>query len=207
MKRILTLAAIALAAASPLGAQLADSASLPPIPVVRSYEHWGKIERNYDQDERATTVSLSLPLDDRQRDAFVHRRMTYAGELSAGFVFDGSSMTTYPEVVTLMLKLTRPTEDALLGDRTGGSDIRFTVDGGKPLIVAAPLVSRSGSDIVNGRPRRVEDTYVVVLSLSQFLRLVNGARVSAELHDLKLEFTGGPLEALRDLASRVEVMP
>ena len=208
MKRILNLAVVALAAAaSPLGAQLADSASLPPIPIVRAYEHWGKIERSYDDDEKSTTVSLTLPLDDRQRDAFIHRGTTYAGELSAGFVFDGSTMASYPEVVTLMLKLTRPTDDALRGDRAGGGDIQFTLDGGKTLAVPAPLVSRSGSDIVNGRPRRVEDTYVVILSLPQFLRVVNATRVNADLHDLKLEFTGGPLEALRDLGSRIEVMP
>ena len=48
---------------------------------------------------------------------------------------------------------------------------------------------------------------MVILSLPQFLRVVNATRVNADLHDLKLEFTGGPLEALRDLGSRIEVMP
>ena len=209
MKRILNLAAFALvAAASPLGAQLANSTSLPPIPSVRAYEHWGRIERSYDDDEQATTISLTLPLDnDRQRNAFVRRGTADAGELSAGFVFPGTTMSSYPEVVTMMLKLTRPTDDALRSDREGKGDMEFSIDGTKAFTVAAPLVARSGSDMVNGRPRRVEDTYVIVLSLSQFLRIVNGAKASAELHDLKLEFTGAPLEGLRDLASRIDVGP
>ena len=209
MKRILNLAAVALVvAASPLGAQLANSTSLPPIPSVRAYEHWGRVERSYDDDEQATTVSLTLPLDnDRQRNAFVRRGAAYKGELSAGFVFPGTTMSSYPEIVTIMLKLTRATDDALRSDREGKGDMEFSIDGQKSFTVAAPLVARSGSDVVNGRPRRVEDTWVVVLTLSQFLRVVNGATVSAELHDVKLEFTGGPLEALRDLASRIDVGP
>ena len=44
---------------------------------------------------------------------------------------------------------------------------------------------------------------VIVLTLSQFLKLVDAPTVSAQLHDLRLEWTGGPLEGLRDLASRL----
>lgn len=207
MNRILTLAALTLAVAAPLRAQMAAPTNLPPIPGVRAYEHWGQVERSYDDDEASTSVSLSLSFDARQRDAFVRRGDVTKVEISAGFVHPGHTMTSYPDVVTLMLKVTRPTNVALRSDRAGTNDIAFTIDANKPLVVPAPLVARSGANLENGRPLSVEDTYVIVLSLSQFLQIVDGAKATAQLHDMRLEFTGGPLEGLRDLASRIEVAP
>lgn len=205
MKRILSFAAFALLAAAPLRAQMAAPANLPPIPDVRAYEHWGQIERDYDDDESSTSVSLSLPFDAHQRDAFVRRGNPTRVELSAGFVFPGRTMTRYPDLVTMLLKVTRAADEAVRGDRVGSGDITFTIAGDKPLTVSAPLVSRMAADAQSARSRNVEDTYVVVLSLPQFLRVVDGAKVSAQLRDLKFEFTGGPLEGLRDLASRIDV--
>lgn len=208
MNRILTLAALALlAVAAPLRAQMAAPTNLPPIPGVRDYAHWGQVERSYDDDEASTSVSLTLPFDERQRDAFVRRGEVSKVELSAGFVHPGRTMTAYPDIVTLMLKVTRRTNVALRGDRAGTSDISITIDSDKPLVVPAPLVARTGADTQNGRPLSVEDTYVVVLSLSQFLRIVDGTKATAQLHDMRLELTGGPLEGLRDLASRLELTP
>lgn len=206
MTRTFSFAAIAaLLAAAPLAAQVTASADLPPIPAVRAYSHWGEVERTYDDDENATSTSLTLDFDDTQRGAFVRRGSTRAAQLSAGFVYNGRVMTSYPEVVTILLKLTRPTEVAIRGDRQGSEDINFDLEGTKPLAVPASLVSRSGIELQNGRPRYVQDTYVVVLTLSQFLRIVNATAASAQLHDMKLEFTGGPLEGMRDLASRILV--
>lgn len=208
MNRIQTLAALALlAVAAPLRAQMAAPTNLPPIPGVRDYAHWGEVERSYDDDEASTSVSLTLPFDDRQRDAFVRRGDVSKVELSAGFVHPGRTMAAYPEVVTLMLKVTRPTNVALRGDRAGTNDISITIDSDKPLVVPAPLVARTGADTQNGHPLSVEDTYVVVLSLPQFLRIVDGTKATAQLHDMRLELTGGPLEGLRDLASRIAVTP
>ena len=107
----------------------------------------------------------------------------------------------------MMFKFTRPTDEALKSDRVGTGDIAIYVDGGVPIVVPGPLVSRNGVDITGNHARNVEDTYIVVLSLSQFLRIVNGAQVDAQLHELRMEFTGGPLEAMRDLASRLEITP
>jgi hypothetical protein len=36
---------------------------------------------------------------------------------------------------------------------------------------------------------------------------VNGAQVDAQIHELRMELTGGPLEAMRDLATRLEIAP
>lgn len=220
MTRIHSLAAAALVVvlASPLAGQAVASAGsgttaapaapkLPPIPAVRQFTHWGQVESTYDDSENSTSISLTLPFDDSQRDVFIRRGAVDKVEMSTGFVFDGKVMTAYPEVVTLVLKLTRPTEDALKSDREGSGDIAIHVDGGVPIVVPGPLVSRNGVDIVGNHARRVEDTYIVVLMLPQFLRIVNGAQVDAQLHDLRMEFTGGPLEAMRDLASRLELAP
>ena len=219
MTRIHSLAVAALVVvASPLAGQAVASAGtattaapvavkLPPIPSAREFTHWGHVERTYDDSENSSSVSLTLPFDDSQRDVFIRRGSVDKIELSTGFVYEGKAMTAYPDVVTLMLKLTRSTEEALKSDREGTSDIAFHVDGGVPIVVPGPLVSRNGIDIVGNHARRVEDTYIVLLSLPQFLRIVNGAQVDAQLHDLRMEFTGGPLEAMRDLASRLEIVP
>ena len=219
MTRIHSLAAAALVAfASPLAAQAVasagtattpapEAAKLPPIPAVRQFTHWGHVESTYDDDENSSSVSMTLPFDDTQRDVFLRRGAVDKVELSTGFVFEGKAMTAYPDVITMMIKLTRPTEDALKSDREGSGDIAIHVDGGVPIVVPGPLVSRNGIDIVGNHARRVEDTYIVLLALPQFLRIVNGAQVDAQLHDLRMEFTGGPLEAMRDLASRLELAP
>lgn len=196
-------AALALLAAAPLGAQLAPRADLPPIPAVNAYSHWGQIDRSFDDDEGATSVSLSLPLEDKHLGDFLRRGLASRAELSAGYVFSGRQMTAYPEIVTVLLKFDRPAEAALHTDRQGTNDVTINLAGSKPLVVPAPLVSRSGTDIVGGRPRNVEDTYVIVLTLGQFLRVVNSPTVSAQLHDMRLDLTGGPLEGLKDLASRI----
>lgn len=219
MTRIHSLVAAALVVvASPLAGQAVASASaatpaapvastLPPIPAARQFTHWGQVESTYDDDEKSSSVSLTLPFDDSQRDVFIRRGTVDKVELSTGFVFDGRAMKAYPDVITMMIKLTRPTEEALKSDREGTGDIAIHVDGGVPMVVPGPLVSRNGVDIVGNHARRVEDTYIILLTLPQFLRIVNGAQVDAQLHDLRMEFTGGPLEAMRDLASRLELAP
>ena len=219
MIRIHALATAALVAtAMPLSAQTVASAgtvtattavpaSLPPIPTARQFTHWGQIERAHDDDENSSSISLTLPFDDTQRGVFIRRGAMRAAEMSTGFVYNGTTLKEYPEVVTMVFKFTRPTDVALRSDREGTGDIAIYVDGGVPIVVPGPLVSRNGLDVSGGRARQVEDTYVVVLTLAQFLRVVNGAQVDAQLHDVRMEFTGGPLEAMRDLASRLELAP
>jgi len=219
MTRIQILAAAALVVvAGPLSGQAVATAGpattvasvatpLPPIPAARQFTHWGQVESTYDDSENSSSVALTLPFDDTQRDLFIRRGEVRKVELSTGFVYEGKEMKALPDVVTLMLKLTRPTDVALKSDRVGTGDIAIYIDGGVPIVVPGPLVSRNGIDFMGNRARNVEDTYVVVLSLAQYLRVVNGAQVDAQLHDLRLEFTGGPLEAMRDLASRLVVTP
>ena len=219
MIRIHALATTAfLAVAMPLSAQTVASAgtatattavpaTLPPIPSQRQFTHWGQIERNYDDEENSSSMSLTLPFDETQRSVFIRRGAMRAAEMSTGFVYAGKTLTAYPDVVTMVFKFTRATDVALRSDREGTGDIAIYVDGGVPIVVPGPLVSRNGLDISGGHARQVEDTYVVVLGLSQFLRIVNGAQVDAQLHDVRMEFTGGPLEAMRDLASRLELQP
>jgi len=195
-------------AAAPAAASSAPAASkLPPIPAARQFTHWGEFESSYDEDENSSSVAMNLGFDETQRDVFIRRGSVLRAEMSTGFVFDGRVMKQYPEVVTMMFKFTRPTDEALKSDRVGTGDIAIYVDGGVPIVVPGPLVSRNGVDITGNHARNVEDTYIVVLSLSQFLRIVNGAQVDAQLHELRMEFTGGPLEAMRDLASRLELAP
>jgi hypothetical protein len=219
MTRIHSLAAAALVAvATPLAGQavatttapassVPATGTLPPIPAARQFTHWGDLESSYDEDENSSSVAMTLTFDETQRDVFIRRGSVLKAEMSTGFVFDGRVMTAYPEVVTMMLKFTRPTADALKSDRVGTSDVAIYVDGGVPIVVPAPLVSRNGVDIVGNHAKNVEDTYIVVLSLPQFLRVVNGAQVDAQIHELRMELTGGPLEAMRDLASRLELAP
>jgi hypothetical protein len=219
MTRIHSLAAAALVVlATPLAGQAvattaapASSAPathpLPPIPAARQFTHWGELESSYDEDEKSSSVAMNLHFDDTQRDVFIRRGSVLKVEMSTGFVFDGRAMNAYPDVVTMMLKFTRPTEEALKSDRVGTGDIAIYVDGGVPIVVPGPLVSRNGIDITGNHAKNVEDTYIVILSLPQFLRIVNGAQVDAQIHDLRMEFTGGPLEAMRDLASRLELAP
>lgn len=219
MTRIHSLVAAALVVvATPLAGQAVASAAapaagatatktLPPIPAARQFTHWGDFESSYDDDENSSSVAMNLSFDDTQRDVFIRRGSVLRAEMSTGFVFDGRVMKAYPEVVTMMFKFTRPTDEALKSDRVGTGDIAIYVDGGVPIVVPGPLVSRNGVDITGNRARNVEDTYIVVLSLPQFLRIVNGAQVDAQLHELRMEFTGGPLEAMRDLASRLEIAP
>ena len=219
MTRIRSLAAVALVAvAAPLAAQTVASAgtgaatatvasTLPPIPTARQFTHWGQVESAYDESENSSSVALTLPFDDTQRGVFIRRGVIRTVEMSTGFVYPGKVLTALPDVVTLVLKFTRSTDVALRSDREGSDDMAFHVDGGVPLVVPGPLVSRNGIDISGGRARNVEDTYVVVLSLGQFLKIVNGAQVDAQLHDIRMEFTGGPLEAMRDLASHLDISP
>lgn len=199
--------AVAAAGTATTPAPVATQPKLPPIPAARQFTHWGQIESTYDDDEHSSSVALTLPFDETQRDVFIRRGTVAKAELSTGFVFDGKEMKALPDVMTLVLKFTRPTADALRSDREGTGDIAIYVDGGVPIVVPGPLVSRNALDIVANHARNVEDTYVVVLSLAQYLRIVNGAQVDAQLHDIRMEFTGGPLEAMRELASRLEVVP
>ena len=48
---------------------------------------------------------------------------------------------------------------------------------------------------------------MAVVTLPQFLRIVNAAKVSAAMQGQAFDFTGGPLEGMRDLASRIVVTP
>lgn len=222
MNRMHSLAAAAIVlVAAPLAAQNAPAVTaavtapattaiatkLPPIPEWRQFTHWGQIESSFDDDENSSSVSLTLPFNETQRDVFIRRGDVRAVEMSTGFVFAGREMKALPDVVTLVFKFTRATDVAVRSDREGTADIAITVDNGVPIVVPGPLVSRNGIDVVNNRARNVEDTYVVVLSVAQYLRIVNGAQVDAQLHDVRMEFTGGPLEAMRDLASRLIVTP
>ena len=180
---------------------------LPPIPAWRQFTHWGQIESSYDEDENSSSVSLTLPFNDTQRGVFIRRGDLRTVEMSTGFVFEGREMKALPDVVTLVLKFVRTTDAALKSDREGTGDIAIHVDDGVPIVVPGPLVSHNGLDVFNNRARAVEDTYIVVLSTAQYLRIVNGSQVDAQLHDVRMEFTGGPLEAMRDLASRLVVTP
>ncbi|MFL5560533.1 MAG: hypothetical protein ACJ79K_03575 [Gemmatimonadaceae bacterium] len=200
-----TPAAVTAAVTAPATAAVATK--LPPIPAWRQFTHWGQIDSSFDDDENSSSVSLTLPFNENQRDVFIRRGDVRAVEMSTGFVFAGREMKALPEVVTLVLKFTRATDVAVRSDREGTSDISITVDNGVPIVVPGPLVSRNGIDIANNRARNVEDTYVIILSVAQYLRIVNGAQVDAQLHDVRMEFTGGPLEAMRDLASRLIVAP
>jgi hypothetical protein len=225
MNRMHSLAAAAIViVAAPLAAQTATAPAaapavaaatpttpvatkLPPIPEWRQFTHWGQIESSYDEDENSSSVSLTLPFNETQRDVFIRRGDIGTVEMSTGFVYEGREMKALPDVVTLVLKFTRSTASALKSDREGSDDIAIHVDDGVPIVVPGPLVSRNGLDVFNNRARTVEDTYIVVLSTAQYLRIVNGAQVDAQLHDVRMEFTGGPLEAMRDLASRLVVAP
>lgn len=202
MRQLLVLAVPLLIATKGLVAQAAPSL---PIPAPRDYGHAAKIEKSYADDEKSTSVFLTMPFDEGQRKSFVGRNSKVRDvHLDAGFVHPGWVMTTYPDVVTLVLKVVVPPATAQAAAPL--ASMRFAIDGRDALNVAAPLVNRahvgSGQNV-----RGVEDTYVIVLSLNQFLELVNGRAVTASLDKYELTFTGAPLEGMRDLASRIVPLP
>jgi hypothetical protein len=127
--------------------------------------------------------------------------------MQVGFVFAGKAMMAPPEVATLVIKLTRSAEAALDFDRKTVGDLHLVIDGTEPIVFSAPLVQRNAVNSAHGRIRDVQDTYAVVLSLPQFLRVVNGQKVTARMGEQIFDFTGGPLEAMRDIASRIVVTP
>lgn len=198
-------------AAAPVSATPAAALSntaLPPIPPARQFEHWGQVETSYDDDENSTSISISLDFDAKQRDAFARPgHGVDSVQMQVGFVFPGKVMTTLPEVATLVIKLTRSTETALDFDKRSVGDMHVVIDGTEPVVFSAPLVQRNGVLTKGGRIREVQDTYAVVCTLPQFLRIVNGQKVTARMGDQIFDFTGGPLEGMRDVASRIVVTP
>ena len=219
MRHASPLLAVIVAAAvvsTPLAAQAPGSdapaalptKALPPIPSSRQFEHWGQIEQSFDDEENSTSISITLPFDEKQRDAFARRgHGVNAVEMQMGFVFPGKIMTAPPEVATLVIKVTRPVQIALDFDKSTVGDMHFVIDGKEPLVVSAPLVQRNAVSTVHGKVRDVQDTYAVVFYLPQFLRIVNGEKVTARIGDQIFDFSGGPLEALREVASRIVVTP
>ncbi|HEX2719266.1 MAG TPA: hypothetical protein VHM67_16485 [Gemmatimonadaceae bacterium] len=201
---LLLLLGATLLAATSLAAQ-GGVPSLPPIPDVRPYTHWGTIENSYDDEENSTSIALDLPFGDEDLHRFVRRGRVRHLSFGAGFVYPGKVMTKYPDVVTLILKLTRDPSEALKSDKLP-TELVLMLDGA-PLRVGSTLVARNAISEDRGAMREIEDTYVVVLTLGQFLRIVNAAKVSAALQGQAFEFTGGPLEGMRDLASRIIVTP
>ena len=176
-----------------------------PIPEVRPYVHTGKIEKSFADEEESTSVVLAMTMDAQQVEAFTGRASKIRNaHLDAGFVHPGWVMTGYPDVVTLVLKIVHPAPARQL-TAPPITDIAFIVDGRQALTASAPLVSREKAD-AGRKVRHIEDTYVVVLTLNQFLELVNGEAVTATLEKHQLTFTGAPLEGLRDLASRMAII-
>jgi hypothetical protein len=205
---VAALATTPIAAQGPVSVTPAANRALPPIPAARQFEHWGKVEQNYDDEENSTSISLELAFDNRQRDAFARRGHGVSTvEMQVGFVFAGKVMMARPEVATLVIKLTRSAEAALDFDRKTVGDLHLVIDGTEPIVFSAPLVQRNAVNSAHGRIRDVQDTYAVVLSLPQFLRVVNGQKVTARMGEQIFDFTGGPLEAMRDIASRIAVTP
>jgi hypothetical protein len=205
-----TVVSASLAAQAPASVAPAamSTKALAPIPSARHFEHWGQIEMSYDDEENSTSIALTLPFDEHQRDLFARRgRGVSAVEMQVGFVFAGKMMTTPPEVATLVIKLIRPVQTAIDFDKTTVGDMHFVIDGKEPVVFSAPLVQRNAVNSAHGRVRDVQDTYAVVFTLAQFLRVVNGQKVTARMGDQIFDFTGGPLEAMREVASRIVVTP
>ena len=178
------------------------------VPAPRQFQHWGEVELNYDDEENSTSTSIILPFDNHQRDAFARRgHGVNAVEMQVGFVFAGKTMMAAPDVATLVVKLTRSAQAALEFDRKTMGDLYLVIDGTEPMVFSAPLVQRNAVNTAHGRIRDVQDTYAVVFALPQFLRVVNGQKVTARMGEQIFDFTGGPLEAMRDIASRIVVTP
>lgn len=222
MRHVSALVATAMVAAlstSSLGAQAAapvsatpaaalNSKELPPIPSARQFEHWGQVETSYDDEENSTSISLSLDFNRAQRDAFARPgHGVDSVQMQVGYVFAGKVMTALPEVATLVVKLTRSVETALEFDKRTVGDMHVVIDGTEPMVFSAPLVQRNALSSKGGRVREVQDTYAVVCTLPQFLRMVNGQKVTARMGDQIFDFTGGPLEGMREVASRLVVTP
>jgi hypothetical protein len=203
MRPSLILAFAALLGAAPVAAQ--GTPSLPPIPEPRQFTHWGTIERLYDDEENSTSIALDLPFERKDVGKFVRRGRVRRLSFGAGFVHAGKVMANYPDVVTVVLKMTREPNEALKADKLP-TELALSLDG-TALRLGTTLVARNAISEERGAMREIEDTYVAVLTLPQFLRIVNAAKVNGAMQGQTFEFTGGPLEGMRELASRIIVSP
>lgn len=202
MRRLLAFLAPLVLACRVVAAQATPS---HPIPEARQFAHTGQIDRSYEDEEKSTSVVLAMTLDASELESFAGKDSRIRSvRLDAGFVHTGWVMTGYPDVVTLVLKLVEPQRRTHLTSPPLAS-IAFSVDGRPEMKMPAALVNRA-SVRDDGKERRIEDTYVVVMPLNQFLELVNGSGVTATLEKHRLTFTGAPLEGMRDLASRMTVV-
>lgn len=187
------------------GTAQAQASPALPIPEVKPYVHTGTIDKSYEDEAKSTSVVLAMTLEEGDLDTFTGRSGRISGaHLDAGFVHQGWVMSDYPDVVTLVLKLVH-SQPAKQASAAPMSDLVFALDGRQAMTVSAPLVNRSALSDDRKRPR-IEDTYVAVMTLNQFLALVNGSAVTATLEKHELTFTGSPLEGLRDLASRMSIV-
>lgn len=157
-----------------------------PFPPPRDYEHKRPVSSRYDRFEDKTTVA-------------VETEFSTAIDLRASFSYSGQKLLSPPSAVVLIFtEISSPR----IGVLPGGGFIRnreaiFLIEG--RAVRAAGVYRRGG---VNENGWR-EEYLGIEMPLRTFLELVNARSVSARVAGFEVDFSDEQMEALRDLASRM----
>lgn len=167
----------------------------------RKFKHSGKIITNYDKSKNLTTVYLqpyqAAPI------TVVGKNPGSITAFAAGFKYEGTQSSGNPETIEFVVEITRGDQRV---DRLELADLSATVDGeqinlGKLKTLSSKLldfsVLGSGQSIyteING----------VILTKDALRKLAAGKEVELRTGNIKLKLKDSHLEALRDLASRIQ---
>jgi len=185
-------AANAVRRASALADTLTVSASFP---AQRKFNHNHKISTSFDRFKNLTTISAEL-----YGGGFLNAS-TLTGDASFGY--RGKTLSTPPRFVLITLRTLWPGEYRFLKNH----ELLFLVDDSIPIDVGETVYD---ADVSTGAGNLIEvhEATTAILSVTQFLQLVNGKKVEfrlggeGPLHEQRM-LKDDQLELLRDLASRM----
>jgi hypothetical protein len=163
----------------------------------RKFKHRGKIETKYDRFRNQTTVRL----EPYYVQGTAPKLDPLAGiEISAGFVYEGQTLTKHPDEVLFGIV------------STSADGFRYDQDRGLIALVDGERVDLGQMDRVDASYKKkgivIPDRYYVeVLAISMkydvFLKIANAKVVEMQAGRREFKLRDEHLEALRDLASRM----
>lgn len=167
----------------------------------RKFKHSGKIVTKYDKSKNLTTVVLQSYTITNSASG----PMDYVNgvDLLAGFTYEGDKPTGNPQAIEFALDVTRTRQR---DDKLNIPDLIAEIDGeqvnlGKPKRIEA---TRSDFKAYNQQFSSLDEKIAVLLSKDVFQKITSAKKVKLQSGDVKVTLGEKHLEALRDLASRIE---
>lgn len=185
MKYIPAAIAIVIFCALLVGAQ-----SIPP----RKFKHFGAIVTDYDKEADLTTVLLGIYiLNNPSVDPSNHVSRI---QLIAGFTYTGMEPLGNPKEIEFAFKITRVNYG-----RENDSDVPELIAEieGEQISLGKPVVLKSTK-----KHSIFTEKIGVLIPKDVFLKLINAKKVKLKSGNIKVTLRDNPLEALRDLASRMK---